>query len=160
MEYEIYQGEKYKIIDAKEYAIENAHNCFAGIKVSSIVAKKGFVGQEVETIMKNGMKETKNIVSYDPETGEPDWIVAQATGEQMIVTDTAFKNLYYSENSSTGEQINPVPLNRPLIRVKENVAFMAPWGEMQYIKRVELLRLLHLMIFMVFRQKNLIRPIK
>lgn len=133
--FEIYEGEEYKIVNGKDYVLNNLDGLFTGIKVANVKAEKGYVGQEVETVMKNGMVETKNIVSYDAETGEPDWIITQATGEKMIITDSNFKNLYNKVNTKEGEVLTPVPLDRPLIRLKENIAIMAPWGEMQYIKK-------------------------
>lgn len=133
--FEIHDGEHFKVIDPKKFCIENKDKAFVAIKVSNITARQGFVGEEVTTILKNGMRETENIVSYDTQTGEPDWIVTQATGEQMIVTDSKFKYLYNSTNSKPGTEITPVPQNRPIITLDESVCFVAPWGELQYIKK-------------------------
>ncbi|MBO5884845.1 MAG: hypothetical protein J6Q51_03515, partial [Clostridia bacterium] len=112
---------------------EHRDQMFTAYKTSNVTARKGKVGEVVETIMKNGMRETKNIVSYDPVTGEPDWVVTQANGEQMIVTDSKYKSLYYVADAKPGQEVKPVPLNRPMLKVEENVCLVTSWGEMQYI---------------------------
>ena len=63
--FELHEGEQYKVINAKDYVISHKHEFFTAIKKSNVVAIQGFVGQEVDTVMKNGLTETKNIVSYN-----------------------------------------------------------------------------------------------
>lgn len=131
--YEIHDGKKYRVINSKDYVIEHRDQMFTAYKTSNVTARKGRVGEVVETVMKNGMRETKNIVSYDPVTGEPDWVVTQANGEQMIVTDSKYRSLYYVADAKPGQEVKPVPLNRPMLKVDENVCLVTSWGEMQYI---------------------------
>ena len=131
--YEVHDGKQYKVINPKDYVIANRDKMFTAYKVANVTARKGKVGEVVETVMKNGMRETKNIVSYDPVTGEPDWVVTQANGEQMIVTDSKYRSLYYVADAEPGQEVTPVPLNRPMLELDENVCFMTSWGEMQYI---------------------------
>ena len=94
MEYELHEGEQYLVIDSLEYVKQRMDSAFVGSKFAGITARKGYVGEKVKTIMKNGLTETVNVVTYDAETGEPDWVVTQESGEQMVVTDKKFKSLY------------------------------------------------------------------
>lgn len=45
------------------------------IKTAQITARRGYIGEKVSTIMANGMHETDNAVTADPQTGKPGWIV-------------------------------------------------------------------------------------
>ena len=135
MEYVTHEGEQYLVIDSQEYVKARANLCFVGSKFSSITARKGYVGEKVKTIMKNGLTETINVVTYDAETGEPDWVVTQESGEQMVVTDKKFKSLYQMETVAEGEVIKPSGKYRPMVFVDENVCLKTSWGEMQYIKK-------------------------
>ncbi|MBO4412986.1 MAG: hypothetical protein J5779_03125, partial [Clostridia bacterium] len=137
MSFEEHEGIKFLEIDPAKYISEhvNINNCLIGSKTANITAVKGKVGQAVKTIMKDGFTETTNVVSYDVETGEPDWIVTQASGEQMVVNDTKFKSLYEKSDATAGEEIKPLGKFRSMIRLDEDVAFKASWGDMQYIKK-------------------------
>ena len=135
MEYETHEGEQYLVINPQEYVKHRTDQCFVGSKFSSITARKGYVGEKIKTIMKNGLTETVNVVTYDAETGEPDWVVTQESGEQMIVTDKKFKSLYQTEPVAEGEVIKPSGKYRPMVFVDENVCLKTSWGEMQYIKK-------------------------
>lgn len=53
-------------------------------KFARVHAEQGKVGQEIVTVMKNGLVETKNVVKEDPETGEPDWIITNPDGENIV----------------------------------------------------------------------------
>ncbi len=135
-EYVMHEGEKYLVISPASYCREHSYNAFVASKFAKITARKGRVGEKVDTIMKNGLLETSNVVTYDPSTGEPDWVVTQESGEQMIVNDTKFKNLYHlNQEVKEGEKIKPSGVHRPMIWVDENVAFKTNWGEMQYIRK-------------------------
>lgn len=137
MKYEEHEGNDFLVINPAKYIAENANiqNCLIGSKIANITAEKGKVGQVVKTIMKDGFTETSNVVSYDIKTGEPDWIVTQATGERMIVNDTKFKNLYEYSAMQEGKEIAPTGKYRSMMVLNENVALKASWGGMQYIKK-------------------------
>ena len=128
-------GEKFRIIDLKKYVTDNKDRVQIGSKVATVTAVRGKVGEQVITTVKSG-KETVNYVSYDTKTGLADWVVTQASGEKQIVTDASFKDLYeYTEDMDTTGTIKPNGKNRPLIPFDENVAFVAPWGGLQYIRK-------------------------
>ncbi len=137
MNYIEHEGEKFlNVENAAEYCKNLENFFFVGSKFAKISAVRGKVGQRVETIMKNGMRETENIVTYDPNTGYADWIVTQASGEKMVVNDTKFKNIYQlPKNFKEGDEISPSGLYRPMVVVNENVAIKTSWGETQFIKK-------------------------
>ena len=135
MEYEEHDGQKFLVVNPHDYALAHREDCLVGSKTAHVTARQGRVGEVVETRTQGGFKETSNVVSYDTVTGEPDWIVTQASGEQMIVTNQKYNSLYEVSSAKPGETIKPVGKFRAMIRLKENVAFKASWGEMQYIKK-------------------------
>ncbi len=137
MKYLEHEGEKFLVVeDSVQYCKNLEKYFFVGSKYASITAEQGKVGQKVETIMKNGMHETVNIVSYDTATGSPDWIVTQASGEKMVVNDTKFKSIYQMpKDMKEGEIIKPNGLYRPMVLVNENIAIKTSWGETQFIKK-------------------------
>lgn len=129
-----HENEKFLKIKSLDYVQSHQQDLLVGSKFAKITARKGKVGEKVTTIMKDGFTETVNIVTYDSVTGEPDWVVTQASGEQMVVNDTKYKSLYETQNVQEGETIAPSGKYRPMIRLKENVALKTSWGEIQYIK--------------------------
>lgn len=132
--FEIHDGVQYKVINSKEYVSAHRNQQKTAYKTANVVARRGYVGEIVETVMKNGLRETKNMVSYDPITGEPDWVLTQPNGELTVITDSKYRSLYNIANTKPGEELNPIPLNRPVLEVDENVCLVTSWGEMQYIK--------------------------
>ncbi len=130
-------SEKYLMLDdPKEYLLAHQSDALVGSKFANITARQGFVGEVINTVMKNGHNETTNVVSYDTVTGQPDWVVTQASGEDMIVSDSKFRNLYQMPDGDIeGKSIKPSGKYRPMIKINENVAIMTSWGEIQYIKK-------------------------
>lgn len=102
------------------------------IKIAPITARRGQIGEKVSTIMANGMHETDNAVTADPQTGKPGWIVKSIGGEEYIVPDSTFcrkyelvdekKMLYKSKG-------NPIIA----VQIDDDISFIAPWGEMMNI---------------------------
>ena len=129
-----HEGENFLVINAKDYCLARQDQLFVGSKFASVTARKGRVGEKIKTIMPDGLTETTNVVSYDASTGEPDWVVTQASGEQMVVNDTKYNNLYEVQNIAENQTIKPSGKYRPMIRVNENIALKTSWGEIQYIK--------------------------
>lgn len=128
-----HNGKFFKEINALEFVFSNCENSFLASKATNVTARQGKVGEVLVTKMKNGFIETENVVSFDAVTGEPDWIVTQVNGEQMIVSDESYKQLY--ETDGNANLLKPTGKIRPVIEVKEDVCFMAPWGEMQFLEK-------------------------
>ena len=136
VQYVVKDNVKYLMLDnPKQFILQNTEKALVGSKYANIKARLGYVGEIVSTIMKNNHFETHNVVSYDTATGKPDWIVTQATGEEQIVSDSKFNNLYEVPNDyKEGEELKPSGKYRPMIRLEQNVAIKTSWGELQYIK--------------------------
>lgn len=98
-------------------------------KSGEITARVGKIGEEIVTVMANGLKETKNTVTVD-ENGWPGWVVTNSTGEQYIVSDSAFKKKY---ERVAGTEDNFKPIWNPItaVQIDESICFVAPWGEIQ-----------------------------
>lgn len=100
-------------------------------KSGEIIARVGKIGEEIFTIMANGLQETKNTVTVD-ENGNPAWIVTNSTGEQYVVSDSVFKSKY-EKIEGTEDRFKPVWNPITAVQISENISFAAPWGEIQYL---------------------------
>ena len=98
-------------------------------KSGEITAKIGKIGEEILTVMTNGLQETKNTVTAD-ENGRPGWVVTNSTGEQYIVSDSIFHKKY-ERISGTKDKFKPIWNPITAVQVDENISFVAPWGEIQ-----------------------------
>lgn len=98
-------------------------------KSGEIAARVGKIGEEILTVMANGLQETKNTVTAD-ENGNPGWVVTNFTGEQYIVSDLAFRQKY-EKIVGTEEKFKPVWNPITAVQIDENICFTAPWGETQ-----------------------------
>lgn len=124
-----------KISDIKQYIGSNykAEDVNKYQKFAKVRAMQGKEGQEVVTIMANGLQETKNVVKSD-EKGNPDWIITNPSGEQYIVPDKKFRQRYDVEKEKDGvypSVYSPIDA----LQIKEDISFTAPWGETMNIKQ-------------------------
>lgn len=127
----------FKEIDPKSYIAEGLQDGSLQInyyaKFARIKARQGKIGEEIITIMKNGLKETRNIVSLD-ETGQPGWVVTNPSGEEYIVPNEKFLEKYEIDERDE-EHYKPKGKVITAIQVKEDVSFVASWGEKMNIKK-------------------------
>lgn len=100
-------------------------------KSGEITARVGKIGEEIFTVMANGLQETKNTVTAD-EKGCPGWVVTNSTGEQFIVSDSVFKKKY-ERISETEDRFKPIWKPITAVQIDENICFVAHWGEVQNI---------------------------
>lgn len=129
-------------------------------KVGNTIAIQGTVGQEVITyeIDENGNEyiERTGVVSLDPETNEPGWILFKTGSDnkpvynqyghtnQYIVIDSKFKSMY--EPSVDGVDLYSKSQIEKFIQAPEDVTFETKYGEMVvnaggYIKVTDLDRI-------------------
>lgn len=96
-------------------------------KFARVMARQGIEGEEIITVMADGLEETRNVVKVD-ENGNPGWVLTNPDGEQYIVPDATFNKKYEidPENPDVYK-----PKGGPVISCKtnENIEFTAPWGE-------------------------------
>ncbi len=122
-----------KIENIKEYLAEGLKSKRFQAKTyqksGEITARVGKIGEEILTVMANGLQETKNTVTAD-ENGNPGWVVTNFTGEQYIVSDLAFRQKY-EKIVGTEEKFKPVWNPITAVQIDENICFTAPWGETQ-----------------------------
>lgn len=102
------------------------------VKTARVRASPGIPGEQIETVLKSGLKETVNTVGTDPVTGEPDWVVTAPDGEKYIVTDRVFREKYHPALDEEGVYL---PNGKPVeaVQVSENIRFTAPWGQEQFL---------------------------
>ena len=91
-------------------------------KVTAIQVKESTV---VETIMKDGHKETINVATPG------DYIVTNPSGEKYVIKEKNFSERYKHIENDTYQSLGR-PTNA--CRVDNNISFVAPWGEKMYIK--------------------------
>lgn len=122
-----------KIENIKEYLIERLKNGKFQPKIyqksGEITARIGKIGEEIVTVMANGLHETKNAVTVD-ENGCPGWVVTNSTGEQYIVSDSIFRSKY-EKIAGTENGFRPIWNPITAVQIDENICFLASWGEIQ-----------------------------
>lgn len=122
-----------KIENIKEYLTEALKNGKIQSKTyqksGEITARVGEIGEEILTVMANGLQETKNTVTVD-ENGNPGWVVTNNTGEQYIVSDSVFRSKY-KKIEGTEDRFKPIWNPITATQIDENICFTAPWGETQ-----------------------------
>ncbi len=112
---------------------------FVGTKTAPVAARKGTPGEEIVTkltINYEGreyiMSEVKNVVrerQLADGTTQPDIVVKNVnstSNEEYIVKFEKFAKTYTPNTDGT---FTPMPDERPLTRVRENIAFTTSWGE-------------------------------
>ena len=125
-----------EILDPEKYVESGIESgIFAArlyVKTARIRAVQGTPDRVVETVLKNGLRETVNIIRTDQDIGVPDWIVTSIDGEQYVVTDKTFREKYIPDPS---EPDMFLPVGKPIkaVQIKENIRFTAPWGEEQLL---------------------------
>lgn len=124
----------FKKINAAEY-VEYLKNIGAPFdrfyKFAKVLARQGVEGEEIKTIMANGLEETVNSVKVDAESGQPDWVIKNPGGEEYIITDKNFKKRYEITGEENSEEFSVYSSKRAeitAVQIKENVSFTAPWG--------------------------------
>ena len=126
--------------DIKEYT-ENKLNTGAPVlkckKICAVQARKGSIGEEIVTIMKDGYKETKNVVSKDF-----DVIITNPGGEQYLISTETFLFRYEKDPCNEGYFI-PKPLPQEFLIIDEDIDFIACWGEHMYVRAGGALNITH-----------------
>ena len=129
-------------------------------KVGNTIAVQGTVGQEVVTLEVDAdgkeYVERTGVISLDPETNEPGWILTKTDSDnqpvlnsyghtnQYIVIDSKLKSMY--EPSQDGENLYSKSQIERFIQADEDVTFETKYGEMVvnaggYIKVTDLDRI-------------------
>lgn len=98
-------------------------------KSARISARPGKVGEEITTKMKDGHKETTNVVE-----NEGDMVATNPSGEQYIIPAETFANKYEPDPNNPG-RYRPIGGAQEFITLDENVMFRAPWGQQMFIKK-------------------------
>lgn len=129
---------QFKEVDIKEYIIDMIESDDITVdevaKFARINAIQGEIGQEIITTMEDGLEETKNVVTADEISGQPGWIVTNPSGEQYVVADSVFQKKYEIDPENP-KQYKPKGAPVLAVRIKEDVEFVAPWGEKMKIEK-------------------------
>ncbi len=102
-------------------------------KIARIYARDGIVGEEIRTIMADGLEETVNVVKEDPETHKVDKVVTNPGKEQYIVPASKFEQKYEVDPENP-EMYKPKGGPVTVTQIDQNIAFKASWGEDMQIK--------------------------
>lgn len=114
---------EFKEIDCVQY-IRNRKTKVAR-KIAKIKAIQATENTVIETVMKDGHKETINVASPG------DYIVTNPSGEQYVIKEKDFDKRYKSLGEGVYQSLgSPVSV----CELDINVKFKAPWGEDMYIK--------------------------
>jgi hypothetical protein len=127
----------FKEVDIRKYVKEGLKSGLlkpqAVVKVAKVYARKGILGETIETIGIDGFSETINTVKQD-ENGNLDWVVTDIFLNSYVVADSVFRKKYDVGDKKSGifkPKLDPVVA----IKVDENLKFIAPWKEKMYIKK-------------------------
>lgn len=121
----------FKPIDADQYVrqgiVEGRFRPEEVRKTARIRARQGKEGERIETILPNGLSEVVGTVKVDPRTGGTGWIATNPGGEEYIIEDGDFQDMYMADPAHPGEFKKKVPALA--VQIDENVVFTNKWGE-------------------------------
>lgn len=110
--------------DGKQFGQPDIYAKFA--RVQAVQAKGGEV---VETILKDGMREAKNIAKAG------DFIVTNPGGEKYIVTGDKFAKKYEAALDLGEGWFKPKGTPQKFVQINQDMVVMASWGERQVLKK-------------------------
>ncbi len=117
----------------KELCLSSKTKSAIYCKTAEITAFRGEIGEEVVTVLSNGLKETVNTVKKDPVTGNPGWIVTGVGGERYIIEDRKFIEKY-EPSPDGGNRYRPKKVPHAAFSVPESISFIAAWGAIMNIE--------------------------
>lgn len=101
--------------------IENGVEVISAKKTAIVQARQGTVGEVVTT----DIDKTTNVVKLDDETGRPGWVVTNPGGEEYVLSDSKFSELY-EETDKPGEYAKKAI--QLLVPCEKTVEFEPSWG--------------------------------
>ena len=101
--------------------IENGAEVISAKKTAVIQARQGTVGEVVTT----DIDKTTNVVKLDDETGRPGWVVTNPGGEEYIISDSKFSELYEAADKPGEYAKKAIQL---LVPCEKTVEFEPSWG--------------------------------
>lgn len=116
----------------REQIIKSDSIIYKASKTATVTAVQGKLGEHITTVMKDGHKETDNIVKKDRLTGQLDWIITNPDGERYVMPDAIFKQKYklITKNIYKRKRNNVI-----VLQIKENISFITCWGKEMKIKK-------------------------
>lgn len=116
----------FKSIDAAAYFEAHALEAALFRKDVVVFARSAVEGEDVVTVTHGGHEETRNVAAADQT------IVRNPGGEEYIISNAKFASRYVEEEGEAPQgyrRYRAVGGPVPCIKLPENVAFKAPWGE-------------------------------
>ena len=101
--------------------IENGAEVISAKKTAVVQARQGTVGEVVTT----DIDKTTNIVKLDDETGKPGWVVTNPGGEEYVISDSKFSELYEETDKPGKYAKKAIQL---LVPCEKTVEFEPLWG--------------------------------
>lgn len=98
-------------------------------KTARVMARVGIVGEKIVTKMSDGHIETTNTVK-----SEGDMVITNPTGEEYIISAEIFAKRYEIDPANQ-KLYRPKGGAQQFLFLKEDVEFIAPWGEKQSVKK-------------------------
>ena len=111
--------------DINEYVlnqIKGGATVLACRKTALVKARRGVLGE----VIKTDIDKTENTVKPDPKTGNLSWVITNPGGEEYIVEDSVFTNIYEAVEGEEGRyRKKAIQLLTPCT---ETVEFVPSWG--------------------------------
>lgn len=110
-------SENYKKVEVLEYVKEGLLSGelvpFVAEKFARPIIRQGVVGEEVVTwsVDKDGkaIVEKVDVVSIDPKTGQPGWVITKAENGMPVVDEHGHLNQWINSDSEYHKRYEPVP---------------------------------------------------
>ena len=111
--------------DINEYVlnqIKGGATVLACRKTALVKARRGVLGE----VIKTDIDKTENTVKPDPKTGNLSWVITNPGGEEYIVEDSVFTNIYEAVEGEEGRyRKKAIQLLTPCTGTVE---FVPSWG--------------------------------
>lgn len=98
---------------------------FFAIKVAKVKARRGVVGEIINSFSREGNHSTTKAV-FRTANGEIDWVVTNDNGDQYVIDDETFKNNYKPLPNS--EDYRTVKREKLIVKVHEGIQFKNKHG--------------------------------
>lgn len=120
-----YMGKDYLRIDTRhDFLRKSLQKAPLFNKKSLIKARKAKIGENISTILKNGLVETQQEIK------EPGYVVTNPSGEEYFIGTEKFEKIYSLTDNNMYQSTQLIKaIKNPY---KKNIAIKASWGEMQY----------------------------
>lgn len=109
----------------KDNIIKGTLKPFFAVKVTAVTARRGNIGEIINTFSSEGLHETTKAVLRNNK-GEIDWVVTNLSGNTYVMENDSFLNDY--KQSKVQGEYEPLQREKLIIKLHENIVFKNKFG--------------------------------